>query len=188
MIPHSAEGIQRVGRLLYERGLVSGTEGNISIKLPQESSGYHLICTPTGVRLDSLVDQELSLMDDNKLLTGTPVTSEYQVHRLIHQHEHVGAVIHTHAPYSTALSLRTKENHADLLTETEALFSEVPRVPRIAAGTLELAEAATALVTVETRILILEHHGIVALGTTLEEALNYAEMYENNAKIILLSC
>ena len=187
MIPHSAEGIRLAGKLLYERGHVSGTEGNISIKLPRQPSGFHLICTPTGVRLDSLTDRELSAMDDNTLLSGPPVTSEYQVHRLIHQHPHIGAVVHTHAPYSTALSLQTNENLAHLLMETEVLFSEVPRVPRIPAGTLELAEAATALVAPETRILILEHHGIVALGATLEEALNHAEMYENNAKIIVLA-
>lgn len=186
MIPHTAEGIELVGKLLWQRELVSGTEGNISIKVPTEPSGYHLICTPTGVRLDSLAGRELSLMDDNTLLSGSPVTSEYQVHRLIHQHEHVGAVIHTHAPYSTALSLKTSENLSNLLTESEVLFPAVPRIPRLPPGTLELAEAARAQVTPETRILVLENHGIVAIGATLEEALNYAEMYENFAKIICL--
>lgn len=186
MISDTAEGIRLVGKMLYDRGLVNGTEGNISIKRPNGPSGYHLICTPTGVRLDSLDDQELSVMNDNQLVSGPSVTSEYQVHRLIHQYEHVGAVIHTHAPYSTAFSLKTTENLADLLIESEVLFSNVPRVPRLSPGSLELAEAAAEKVGQDTRILILEHHGIVAVGDSLQEALNFAEMYENFAKIVLL--
>ena len=187
MIPDNEHGIYLAGRKLYERGLVSGTEGNISVKQDNESSGYNLICTPTGTRLDSLNERELSVINDGELLSGPPVTSEFPMHRLIQQHEHVRAVIHTHAPYSTALSLITKQNLASLLTESEVLYPVVPRVPRLPPGSDQLAEAVSAQVSPETPILILEHHGILAVGASLEEALNFAEMYENFAKIMIHS-
>src|SRR5690348_14806869 len=85
---------QRMGR----RGLVSATEGNLSVRLP----GEQLLVTPSGLRKEELVDTDLlvvSLADGTVLAGGhgRRPTSDLAIHRAVHRRRPDAlAVAHAH--------------------------------------------------------------------------------------------
>jgi len=175
--------------LLYERGLVSGSGGNISIRA---DIGVVLI-TPTGLSFKALRPKEISVIDlRENLLEGKPPSMEASMHlKVLDTRPDISVVCHCHGPYSVAAStlLSPGANSIPPLTPgfvyhaypLYLLSFEVP-------GSSELAEAvAKALAKKGTKAVLLQNHGMVTVGKDLREAINIAEEIEEAAKIYLLT-
>ncbi|MBL8940156.1 MAG: class II aldolase/adducin family protein, partial [Archangium sp.] len=91
-------------RLLYERGLIAGFDGNSSVRTERGT----VLVTPAGVHKGLMNARDVVELD---LQTGAPVaggqpTSELSMHlAVLKQRSDVITVVHSHAPTAVAMSL-----------------------------------------------------------------------------------
>ncbi len=177
---HAArESIVAAGARLVERGLVLGSSGNVSVRVDDD----HALATPTGVALDALTPDALPLLTlDGRQVSGPLApTSEVSLHLAIYRETGAGAVVHTHAPYATALSCVLDELplvHYEMLL----LGGAIRVAPFAAFGTDELAALALQALDGKTAAL-LANHGTVAHGADLAAAMKATELLEWSAAV-----
>lgn len=164
--------IVAAGRRLRAGGLVSATEGNLSVRI-----GDALLITPSGRRKDELSPDELLVVplepSDPGVAGGAGgprPSSDVAIHRAIYtRRPDVGAVVHAHLPASMALTLAGEIPDPAELPETALLLPRLPFVAFGTPGSLELAEdIAAALVDGPAPLpgaALLERHGAVAVGS-----------------------
>lgn len=151
---------------LARAGLVVGTAGNISVR-----RGDVVAMTATGVTLADATPADVTMVDvtGEVVAGGLRPTSEAGLHLGIHRIAGDGAIVHTHAPASTAFACVFDELpviHYQLLDVGGA----VPVVPFIPFGTPELAAAVAEAMTGRNAVLM-ANHGAVTRGATLADAL-----------------
>jgi len=177
-----SERIVKASRELYDQGLVRGTSGNISAKIPGTDT---FLIKPSGGRMEFLKPKELVLVDvqGNKIRGELDVSVETPIHAAIYRaRKDVQAVVHTHAPTATAFGIAKTEILPLQVEMFMLLPNGVPVVPFKQPGSKALAEAVQKKMA-DYDAVILENHGIVTVGSTIEAACNFNEMVEEAAKI-----
>jgi L-fuculose-phosphate aldolase len=181
-----SEQLVKCGRELYENGLVKGTSGNISAKIPDADS---FLIKPSGARMKDLKPEELVLVDlqGNKIRGKWNVSLETPIHAAIYRaRKDVQAVVHTHPPTATAFGIARTEILPLQVEVFMFLPNGVPVVPFEPPGSEAVAEAVQKRMAKYDAV-ILENHGIVTVGSTIEAACNLNEMVEEAAKIQLVA-
>ena len=162
MLERQREAVAVAARGLAADGLVLGTAGNIS-----QRDGERIAITPTGAVLADLDAADVAVVDlDGTVLDGPRApTSELALHLGTYRRYAAGAVVHAHAPVSTALACVLDELPA-VHYQMVALGGPV-RVARYATfGTEELA--AITLDGLEDRTAVLmANHGSLTYGEDL---------------------
>lgn len=160
-------------RRLAAEGLLVGTAGNVSVR-----EGDRVAVTGTGVVLaDCTADDVTVVSPDGDVLDGALVpTSELDLHLGVYAGSDAGAVVHTHAPYCTAI--------ACVLTELPVLHyqqlllgGEVRVAPYATFGTPELAAGVLAALD-GRQAALMANHGAVTVGGTLDQAVEHALLLE----------
>jgi L-fuculose-phosphate aldolase len=179
-----SEKLSQAGKELYDKGLVKGTSGNISARIPGTDT---FLIKPSRTCLGKLKPEELVLVDleGNKISGKREVSAETPMHAAIYKaRRDVQAVVHTHAPTATAFGIAGKEILPFQIEMFMLLPKGVPIVPFKQPGSKALAEAVQKKMA-DYDAVILENHGIVTVGSTLEAACSLNEMVEEAAKIQL---
>lgn len=167
---------------LYDKQLVSGKSGNVSIRL-----GDYIAITPTLKSINGLDEEDIVLVDfnSNNLSNGKP-SSEVGMHLEIYKKRpDVNAIIHTHAPYATGFAFSDKK-----IKRLEG-FGQIKK-PYIASieyekpGTENLALSASNAIK-EEDVLILKNHGVICVGENLKETESLAVFIEESAKTQFVS-
>lgn len=180
--------IVRIGRLMYDRGLVAGLSGNLSAR----SGPERLLVTPSGVAKGFLrpehmleVDLQGRLLDaEREANSGLRPTSELPMHLEVYrQRPDVGAVVHAHPTATIALSIAGIGLDRPVVPEAVVLLGEVPTAPYATPSTDEDRLAIRDLISHHDAI-VLSHHGALTVGTDLWEAFLKLETLEAAAKII----
>ena len=200
---------------MLRRGLTRGTSGNLSVRTPAG-----MLITPSAVPWEEIApDQllELSLQPDDagapvvlgqalgRESTGRPGThttalrpsTEWRLHaRILQSRSEIGAVVHAHPPFATALSCLRRPIPAFHYMVAVAGGHDIPCAPYATFGTAELADAVAETLT-DRRACLMANHGMVALGASPAEALALAtevealaEQYSNALQVgepVLLS-
>jgi L-fuculose-phosphate aldolase len=165
-------------------GLNQGTAGNVSARTPQ---GF--LITPSGLPFDQLVPEHVVEMDLEGRAASDPIapSSEWRFHRDIFVNRpEVGAVLHAHPPYATALACAHREIPAFHYMVAVAGGKTIPCAPYAAFGTQALSD--NVLAALENRhACLLANHGMVAVGPSLEAALQLAKEVEELARQYHLS-
>jgi ribulose-5-phosphate 4-epimerase/fuculose-1-phosphate aldolase len=184
-IKEISKKLSQAGKELYDKGLVKGTSGNISARIPDTDT---FLIKPSGVCMGRLKPEELVLVDlkGNKIISGKrDVSAETPMHAAIYKARlDVQAVAHTHAPTATAFGMAGKEILPFQIEMFMLLPKGVPIVPFKQPGSKALAEAVQKKIA-DYDAVILENHGIVTVGSTIEAACSLSEMVEEAAKIQL---
>jgi L-fuculose-phosphate aldolase len=173
MLERERERVAEAARRLASDGRVTGTAGNVSLR-----SGDLVAVTPTGARLDAIAPDEVAVVDlDGEQVDGDLVpTSELGLHLGVYRRYAAGAVVHTHAPFATAVACVLKELpvvHYQML----ALGGAVRVAPYATLGTPALAEAT--LEALESRsVALMANHGAIAYGPDLDAAMQHSELLE----------
>lgn len=167
------EQVATHSRRLAAEGLVLGTAGNVSAR-----DGDLVAITPTGARLAELRAEQVTVIDlDGAVVDGALApTSELDLHLGVYRRHRAGAVVHTHAPMATAMSLVLDELpcvHYQLVE----LGGTVPVAPYRTFGTPELAEAVLDAMAERTAVLM-ANHGALTHGPDLEAALSRTLLLE----------
>lgn len=179
--------VARVMRRLAAQELVRSSDGNISLRL---APGRYL-ATPSGVYKAALTADDLIVVDENgRLVAGRPgltPTSEILMHlEAYRQRPDIGAVLHAHPPYATALTIAEIPFPMNFIPEAWLALGEVPTAPYATPGTAELALSIRGLIR-QSNSVLLSHHGSLTVGRTLEEALIALERLEHTARTYLLA-
>ena len=171
--PEAREALLDAGRRLSERGLVTGTSGNLSIRIADR-----IIATPSGAPLNRLNLAQLSLIDlDGTHLSGAVPTSEVPLHLAVYRNTDAGAIAHTHAALSTAVSCTCDELPA--LHYNVLQLGGAPRTARYATfGTPELGEHVVEALRDGRQAALMQNHGSIAIGGELAQACDRLELLE----------
>jgi 3-dehydro-4-phosphotetronate decarboxylase len=181
------EEICRTGQSLFDRGLTSGSTGNISVRLPD--GGW--LMTPTNASMGRLDPAALSLFDAaGQLQSGEAPTKEAFLHFSMYaERQTAGAVVHLHSSHATAVSILRDVDPADVLPPLTAYYimrvGRLPLVPYFAPGDTALAGAVRSLAG-KHHAMLLANHGPIVAGTTLANAQFAAEELEETAKLFLM--
>lgn len=173
MLESERERVALAARRLADAGLVIGTAGNLSAR-----TGELVAITPTGATLATLAAEQVAVVDlDGRQRDGElEPTSELDLHLGVYRRYEVGAVVHTHAPYATALACVLDELpivHYSLLD----LGGPVRVAGYATFGTEELAEQTLAALAGRSAALM-ANHGTVAHGADVEQALAHTVLLE----------
>jgi L-fuculose-phosphate aldolase len=173
MLHSEREQVAAAARRLAASGLVAGTNGNLSAR-----AGDHVAVTPTGAVLAELEGGDVPVVS----LAGEPVsgrlapTSELDLHLGVYRRFDAGAVVHTHAPFATALSCVVDEVpcvHYEMLL----LGGDVRVAPYATFGSPELATSVLDALDGRTAALM-ANHGAVTYGADVAGALRATELLE----------
>ena len=181
------EEIARVCHTLYQKDMVSSTGGNISVK-----NGEEIFITPSGQSLGRMSARMIVKTDSKGEVIGRGLPSkEIRLHCAVYENRpEANAVIHAHAPYSIAISClpgSRGENTLPPLTPGYVLrVGHLPLVEYFRPGSAKLAERVGELAR-KFKAILLQNHGLVAVGKDLNQALDLVEEVEENAKIYLLT-
>jgi L-fuculose-phosphate aldolase len=167
------EQLVRYGKQMLADALVIGTAGNLSIRVDDR-----VLITPSAIPYEDTEPEHICVLDleGNVVEAGTPPSSETPMHLTIYQHTRAGAVVHTHSPFATALS--TVLDELPPVHYALAGLGGPIRVARYATfGSGDLA--ANMLEALEGRsAALLQNHGTIAYGRTLEQAYLRAQTVE----------
>ncbi len=174
-------------QVCVESGLIRSSDGNISIRLEDD----RFLVTPSGLYKRRLRLKQLLIVNhQGEIIKGQgslEPSSELLMHlEAYRQREDIGAVLHAHPPYSTALTIAGIPFPTDIVPEVLALLGEVPAAPYATPGTQDLAESISDLIKTHNAIL-LSNHGSLTVGKTLEEALLALERMELAAQLYYLA-
>ncbi|MBN1855981.1 MAG: aldolase [Dehalococcoidia bacterium] len=172
---------EKVGRSLFEEGLVSSHGGNLSVR-----QGDALHITHRGSPLGSLGRVDVVETSVNRNTRSTPLcSSELPVHRAIYRKTSAHAIVHAHPSHAVALTFLEKEL---VPSDIEGRIT-LPRVPIIGQDYLsgpgelceEIAEAFG-----DSRVVLVKGHGSFAIAELLEEAYYLTSILEQSCKVLCL--
>jgi len=176
--------ICEVGKLLYDRGHVVAFDGNVSIRLDENT----VLATPTMTSKGRMTEDCLALTDmDGKPLSDKRASSELAMHLLIYKmRPDIHAVCHAHSPHATAFSAAGIAIDKPILSEVILTLGCVPLTDYGTPSTDELTEAMKPFVP-HHNALLMANHGAVAYGEHLWQAYDRLETLEHTAKIAILA-
>jgi len=177
-----AEEIVAVCCRLYDRGLIAGQDGNVSVRLP----GGNILVTPAGLsKVDVTVESLVELTPAGEPVTpGPSASSEVEMHlRIYRERADVRAVVHAHPPTATAFGVVGRDFMDDVLPEVIFHLGRVPLVPFAMPGTPALGEAMSPYLK-DHDAFLLASHGATTVGPTLRLAHQRMESLEHASRIL----
>lgn len=179
--------IVEICKYLHKREMVSSTGGNVSIR-----ENNTVFITPSGKSLreltpDVIVESDLA----GNILRDEVPSKEIEMHLAVYKARiDISAVIHAHSPYSISVaSMINHPNNEILPALTPGFVMRVGKlnlVPYYMPGTSKLCTNVVKYIK-SCNAVLLQNHGLVAIGKDIEHALNIAEEVEENAKIYILT-
>jgi L-fuculose-phosphate aldolase len=183
--PDIVRDVLQVCRRLYERGLVAGTDGNVSVRLARD----RLLATPTGASKGFLGETDLVLCDlEGRQLSGARrLTTEIKIHLAAYrERDDVCAVVHAHPPFATGFAVAGTTPSEKLMPEAYLAVGPVALAPYGTPSTDELAESLRAHVRGHDAVL-LANHGALTLGRDVVSAYHRMEALEQLCRISLIT-
>lgn len=176
--------IVEIGKLMYDKGYVTSSDGNISCRLGENL----ILATPTQVSKGRMTEEMMALTDlEGNALNDQKMSSEIKMHLLIYNmRPDVNAVCHAHTPHGTAFAAAGLAIDAPILSEVILTLGCVPLTAYGTPSTTELTDALVPFVE-HHNALLLENHGVVAYGKDLWQAFDRLETLEHTAKIAILA-
>lgn len=168
---------------IYQQGLAPGKSGNVSVR----KDGYVAI-TPTRTSLRDIESESVVLVGvDGTILSKEIIpSSELELHLSIYrERDDVDAVVHTHSPYATGFALAGKKIYR-LEGFGTVNKSHLEMVDYATPGSTKLAQIIGEKIKTED-VLLLEGHGVVCVGPSLDEAVLLAEWVEKCAESLFVA-
>ncbi len=179
--------IIQTGKEIHLSGLVVGTWGNVSARIPGEENLISI--TPSGMDYLSLTTEDLVLSNlAGKIVEGIRKPSiELPLHLAVYKaRPEMKAIVHVHSVYATAWAAARRAIPGALEDLVQIVGGDV----RVADYALPGTEALglNAIKALEDRQgVLLANHGLLGIGQNLKEALKVCQIVEKAAKTLLAS-
>lgn len=176
--------IVELGKRAYQKGYVSGSDGNITIKVGDDA----VWATPTGVCKGYMSEDMLVKMK----LDGTIIekgayesTSEIKMHLRVYQkNAEVQSVVHAHPPMGTAFAVAGLEINEPMMAENVVFLGVIPCAPYAKPGSQEVPDSIEPFCA-NYNGCFLANHGTLTWGNNALEAYYRLESLENCCSIQL---
>jgi L-ribulose-5-phosphate 4-epimerase len=181
--------VLEAARKMAEKGLVVGTAGNVSLRLPPEGNRELLAITPSSLYHDMLSADDIQIIDfqGQTVLGNLTPSMETGLHIGIYQaRQNVNAIIHTHSVYASAVAVTGQDIPPILEDQVAFLGGEIKLARHAPSGSHELINHTLSALENRSAVL-LPNHGAVCTGKTLRDAFTASELVEKTAKIFLLA-
>ncbi|MCC7076273.1 MAG: class II aldolase/adducin family protein [Acidimicrobiia bacterium] len=171
-------------RELFERDLVAGTSGNVSLQVEDDL----VAITPHGTRYETMQPTDIILVD----LQGDVVEGDLQpsvetaIHlRAIAARRDVTAVVHSHPLYASMFALAHRPIPALIDEFVVECGAEIPCAGYAISGTDDLAQNVVAALGAFGRAALMVNHGLVVAHTDLDHCLALTAAIDRTAHIVL---
>lgn len=189
IVLHRQTVLDAAASLLRAGAVSESKHGNISVRIP----GTDLLVLTNGASLAGLWSERLAVLDlDGRLMDGflEPVTHEIvPMHTQVYRaREDVGAIVHTHSPHATAFAVANRP--LPCAYEPMARFGILGPVPVAPYGPRGSPQAVNNIVRTigdGTMAVLLQNHGILALGVDAAHAVQVAIALEEGARMAILA-
>jgi len=175
---HTGKEINRYGLIIGEGGNISARSGNI-VYIKRRAALMGKAKVTDYIPLEIKKGKPLRKSD-------RPSTEAYLHLACYRAREDIGAVIHTHPVFATALGTAGVDIKPFSYEMAVNLKSYLARIGHIKAGTAELGEAVGRAIRRHNAVL-LKNHGLVTVGKNLQEALLRALAIER-AALTYIAC
>lgn len=162
---------------LHRQGLVTGFSGNISCRYGND----RIMITGHDTHLGYLRPEDIVMVDlaGNADSGNRFPSSEVKLHLALYRQYTKKVVVHAHPPFTT-LFFNTYKRIVPVSFEA-ACVSHCPVIPQDTPTVTCLAPVVAAFK--KSDIVILKHHGVIAIGDDFRSAFSLIELLENQAKL-----
>lgn len=177
-----------VAHTLFQKGLVTGSTGNISFKYQDV-----IYISKSGSCFGRIDEDSFAVMDEHgTVLKGKP-SKEYPLHMNLYElNKSTEFIVHTHSLNITAISCKKEVEN-----EIESLFCYTPYLKMLTNGKIkcvnyespgskELFETFKNSLDVEHRVYVLRNHGVIIASENAYRAFDILEEFEMSAKLHFL--
>jgi len=169
------------GARLADAGLILPGEGNLSVR----SGGGELLITPTGVDKGRLAAPDLVVISLDGSSVPAAASCESRLHTALYSRFlDIGAIVHAHPPATQALTARGRQPDLGILVEGVEFLGFVAWVGRLPPGSMALAEAVAGAID-QGPACLLEGHGAVTVGASMDEAMRRMLLLERVARLTI---
>jgi L-fuculose-phosphate aldolase len=176
------EAVLSVAKEMIACGLVEGTAGNVSARLPDGN----VVLTPSSIDYKTMTIDDLVVTDiDGNVLEGerTPTTEKSLHLACLRKHQNIGAVMHCHAMFATMFAI-VRQPIPCVIEEFDVYVGgDVPVAEYKMTGSDALAEEVSNWVEDKGAVLM-ANHGLLCVGKDPVDVLKVAKLVERTAKII----
>lgn len=173
------------GKSLDRYGLIALSGGNITYR----AETGEILMTPSGMVYEDLTPEDIVVMNlDGEIIEGSrrPSVDNEAIRYILKEKPELNAVIHTHQPYATGIGLVIDEIPCNLTTLANATRGSVRVASYSSAASIDMG-----IQTVENLnnrlAVVLKHHGVIAVGDSIQQALYAAIYLEEAAKTLLVA-
>ena len=174
------EQFQRIGRLLFQEGLIYSHGGNLSIL-----EGNKIFITRRDAMLGELKEGDLIEVGIEPGENDKLASRELPTHRAVYKQTGAKAIIHAHPPHAIAISIT---DNRVVPQDAEGIFlfksAAIVRV-RDGVGSEETARLLPSFLSGASVVAVVKGHGSFAIGNNLEEAYKYTSALENSCRVIV---
>ena len=171
---------------LPKNGLIRWTGGNVSARDPESEL---VVIKPSGVRYEALRPQGHVVVNlDGEVVEGNlKPSSDTASHLYIYRHrEDVNGVVHTHSPYATAFAAVGRPIPCCLTAIADEFGGAIPCTDFALIGNEAIGQQVIEHIG-SSKAVLLEQHGVFAIGKTATAAVKAAVMVEDVAKAVWLA-
>lgn len=186
ILPELRRVVCETNQDLIKYRLVAWTSGNASARDPE--TGY-IVVKPSGVMFEDLtpeqmvvIDQDCNVVDGNLKPSTDAKTAAYIFRHLPEVH----GIIHTHSNYATSFASLGEPIPAVLTAIADEFGEPIPCAPYCQIGEEQIGEAVVKYIGT-SRAILLQSHGVFAVGKNVRDALKSAVMCEDVAKTVYLA-
>ena len=177
---NECENLLSISQKLAQLGLNKGTSGNASVRC---DGGF--LVTPSGMAVEDMAPNSMVQMrfDGSFELqaesNAKKPSSEWRFHRdILASYPEINAVIHTHSMFATTLACLHKDIPPFHYMIAVAGGDTIRCAPYALFGSQALSDKALVALT-DRKACLLANHGMIALGTDLDDALAVTVEVEN---------
>lgn len=179
------QDLKTVCQLIYQNGLITGTDGNLSLKV----SSNLILITPSDSHRGLLKEEDFVLVDSdgNILSNGKPPSYDLSIHLAIYKSRpEITGIIHAHPPTTVSLSVSNININEPILPNALAILGKVGTISYKNAGLEKEIEETVSLLE-KYDVIILEKHGSITVGKDIFDAYQKLETLEYTANVLYKS-
>ncbi|MBK6681270.1 MAG: class II aldolase/adducin family protein [Ignavibacteriales bacterium] len=178
-----AEELIKYSKLVYQKGFLAATDGNLSARLPNGN----ILITGSSVCKGEIVESDLVETDlDGNIITGNrkPSTESKLHYHIYKNRSDVNAVIHTHPVFALVCASSNISMDKPYFPEVILSIGRIPTCKYATPSTDALHRSLDPFIDYAS-VFLLQNHGAVATGRSIKEAFYRTDKLEHTARVIL---